>query len=88
MARSRVSMQQMICKYKNLLIFTHSFKNRRTFLTNRIYKKVIPPSISNIIKHSDCIFPDYIRIYLETSIQNLKFSEEQTFDKLGYLDLN
>ena len=48
---------------------------------------VIPPSITNTLKPSDHIFPEYIKSYLETSIQDLQYSEKKTFEearRLGY----
>ena len=72
---------KMFRRCKDLLITAHSFKNRMTFLTNYMQEKIIPTSISNVPCPSQHIFPDYIRLYLETSIRDLKFSEAHTFEK-------
>ena len=77
---------KMICGYKDQLITAHSFKNR-TFLTNCIQEKVIPTSISSILCPSQHIFPHYIRLYLETSICDFKFSEAHVFERARLIGL-
>ena len=71
---------RMIRRYKNLLISAHLFKNRTTFLPESIHEKVIPNScISSVLQPFHHIFPNYARLYLKTSIRNLKFSEVYIF---------
>ena len=48
----------------------------------------IPTSMSSVLRPSQHIFPDYIRLYLETSIHDLNFSKAHTFEKPDFLDLN
>ena len=76
-----------IRRYKYLLITAYSFKYRRTFLTNCIKEKVIPTSISSVLHPIQHIFPDYIRLYLESSVRKLKFSEAHTFERARLLGL-
>ena len=78
---------KMIRRYKDLLITAHSFKNRRTFITNCIKENVIPTSISSVLRPSEHIFPNYICSYLESSVHELKFSEIKTFEKARLLGL-
>ena len=78
---------KMIRRYKDLLITAHSFKNRRTFITNCIKEKVIPTSISSVLRPSEHIFPNYICSYLVSSVHELKFSEINTFEKARLLGL-
>ena len=78
---------KMIRRYKDLLITAHSFKNRRTFITNCIKEKVIPTSISSVLRPSEHIFPNYICSYLISSVHELKFSEINTFEKARLLGL-
>ena len=59
----------------------------RTFLTNCIKEKVIPTSISSVLRSSQHIFPDYIHLYLESSVHELKFSEAHTFQRARLLEL-
>ena len=75
---------KIIHRYKLQLITAHSIKNRRTFLTNCIQEKVIPTSVLHPSQH---IFPDYIHLYLQTSIRDLKFSEAHTFEKARLIGL-
>ena len=87
-----VIMYIVIVKYefhrcKDLLITTHSLKNRRTFLTSYIQEKTIPTSMSSGLRPSPHIFSDYIRPYLESSIRDLKFSEAHTFEKARLIGL-
>ena len=76
---------KMIRRYKDLLITSHSFKNRMTFQTNCIQENVIPTSISSVLRPSQHIFPDYIRLYLESSVREIKFSEAHTFERGTYI---
>ena len=62
-------------------------KTKGLFLTNCVYKKVTPFSISSFLKPSHYIFPDYVQFHLKISVQNLKFSEVQTFEKARLLGL-
>ena len=78
---------KMIRRYKDLLITAHSFKNRRTFITNCIKEKVIPTSISSVLRPSEHIFPNYICSYLVSPVHELKFSEINTFEKARLLGL-
>ena len=52
-----------------------------------MYKKrnIVPTSMSSILHPSQHIFLDYIRLYLETSIGDLTFSETQTCKKAIYI---
>ena len=52
-----------------------------------IKEKVIPTSISSILRPSLHIFPDYIHLYLESSVRELKFSEAHTFERARLLGL-
>ena len=80
---------KMILKYKNRLISAHSIKkNRIIFLTECIYEKVIPISTSNVLRSSHLIFPECIKFFLESSIENLKFSEDSAFEKAIMLGMN
>ena len=59
-------------------------QKQEDFLTK---KKIIPTSMSSVLRPSQHIFPDYIRLYLETSIRDLKFSEAHTFEKTKLIGL-
>ena len=72
---------KMVRRCQDLLMTAPSFKNRRTFLTNYIQEKIIPTSMSSVLRPPQHIFPDYIRLFLETSICDLKISEAHTFEK-------
>ena len=44
-------------------------------------EKEIPISISNVLRSFDHILPEHIKTFLESSDENLKFSESSTFEK-------
>ena len=43
--------------------------------------------MSSVLRPSQHIFPDYIRLYLETSIRDFKFSEAHAFEKARLIGL-
>ena len=63
---------KMVHRSKDQLITAHSFKNRRNFLTNYIEEKIIPTSMSSVLRPSQHVFLEYVRLYLEVSNRDLK----------------